>query len=220
MESIESRVSNISLVHCDWSGHYTYHALDSERREIRLLSIRPGKPEDPIQCKLRHAKLDEKPTYETISYAWGDATIRGMIRVNSVTISVPLSAERVLRVVRLPAELRTVWIDAVCINQQDPDERAQQVAFMRHIYAGSRGNLIQLGYSDTAKAAVDSMNNLLEEFRQRTRDFEDLTGIVPIRGQQLTASQVPLAMFDEKALLALFACPWFKYASRSAQRHW
>jgi hypothetical protein len=51
-----------------------------------------------------------------------------------VVVSVTNNVYRILQDLRLEREKRYLWIDAVCIAQQDPEEKSLQVALMRFIY--------------------------------------------------------------------------------------
>jgi hypothetical protein len=124
-----------------------YKPLNSDNKEIRLLLVKAGKADQPIECELQHTSLQSKdrPEYETVSYCWGDATEKATIVLHGVETSVPLSSKTVLARIREAKKDRLVWIDAVCINQDDVAERGQQVALMEEIYSGTVQNLIWLG---------------------------------------------------------------------------
>ncbi|KAI1084550.1 HET-domain-containing protein [Whalleya microplaca] len=123
-----------------------YEPLDSEKGEIRLLELSPS-PEhsSPIKCTLHPVKLSEDPYYEALSYTWGGKGNGQDIILNGVTFPVFENLEAVLRRLRHPTKLRTLWIDAICINQDDLDERASQVKLMRGVYEGATEVVIWLG---------------------------------------------------------------------------
>ena len=50
---------------------YKYESLNAQRREIRLCTLRPGFFDEPVACALSVVSLDDKPEYESLSYAWG-----------------------------------------------------------------------------------------------------------------------------------------------------
>nr|OQO17991.1 hypothetical protein B0A51_14231 [Rachicladosporium sp. CCFEE 5018] len=116
-------------------------------KSFRLLHVSPGEGSQPIYAYLRHADLsdDQRPRYETISYAWGDPTPVAEILVNDQLLLVPANTETVLKRVRHVDRERVLWIDAVCINQVDIHERSAQVVCMGGIYSGSSCNLVFLG---------------------------------------------------------------------------
>ena len=64
---------------------------------------------------------------------------------------------------------RTIWIDAVCINQKDTVERGEQVAVMGQVYEKTTRNLIWLGPSDENTAeAIQTMDAVWDDIIQHT----------------------------------------------------
>jgi hypothetical protein len=63
------------------------------------------------------------------------------------------TAEKAIRRVRQASSPRVIWIDGVCINQADLDERGQQVAIMGDVYSRTKRNIIWLGDSDDSTPA-------------------------------------------------------------------
>ncbi|SMR60364.1 unnamed protein product [Zymoseptoria tritici ST99CH_1E4] len=115
-----------------------YFPLDSSRREIRLLTIFPSNDFDSrIECQLLAKSLDDGIAYEAMSYCWGAPIFAEMILVNGFEVRTTNNLHQGLRHFRshgiAKAELPT-WIDAVCINQCDVDERGSQVSMMSSIY--------------------------------------------------------------------------------------
>ncbi|OTB03860.1 hypothetical protein M426DRAFT_23382 [Hypoxylon sp. CI-4A] len=125
-------------------GIYDY--IDSEKGEIRLLELSPA-PEhsSPIECALRLVKLGDNPNFEALSYTWGGKGAGQHIFLNGLEFPVFENLEAVLRRLRYPNKPRTVWIDALCINQDDLEERASQVKLMRAVYETAVGVVIWLG---------------------------------------------------------------------------
>ncbi|KAI0450832.1 HET-domain-containing protein [Xylaria acuta] len=112
--------------------------------------------------------------YETISYCWGDATARDSIAVDGDAVDVPASAVAALKCMRKAEEPRVIWIDSICINQTDLDERAYQVGTMADIYRSAKGNLVYLGESDErTKDAFEMVERLDREIRRKTSDFSE-----------------------------------------------
>ena len=70
---------------------------------------------------------------------------------------VPVTAEAALRRMRYVSETRVLWIDSVCINQNNLAERSQQVAIMTEVFQSGSKNLIWLGEDDgcTERALSD-----------------------------------------------------------------
>lgn len=109
---------------------YTYKRLTLERPAIRLLTLHPSDWNSPTKCNLHHASLDENPAFEASSYMLGDVKDTIEILVDSHKFPVTKNLHQALRYLRREAEPRTLWIDALCINQGDISERSQQVCIM------------------------------------------------------------------------------------------
>ncbi|EMC93573.1 hypothetical protein BAUCODRAFT_55390, partial [Baudoinia panamericana UAMH 10762] len=110
---------------------------------IRLLQIQPGSGHlDPISVKLAVYGLHDAPTYEALSYSWQDDA-QDAITVNGVARFV-LSKHlwHALRRLRSRNSERFIWIDAICINQKDEQEKSHQIPLMGAIYQQARRTII------------------------------------------------------------------------------
>lgn len=128
-------------------SEYQWRPVDRARKEIRVLDLGPGTGTESLGGQLRHVFLDEsdKPEYETISYAWGDYALVDSISVDSKRIPIPASAASALRCMRLPTRTRTLWIDCICIDQNNDHEKGHQVGLMADIFQSSCETLAHLG---------------------------------------------------------------------------
>jgi Heterokaryon incompatibility protein (HET) len=120
-------------------------ALNPETREIRLLSVLPGEWTDAIKCEVKRCSLNSRPRYEALSYAWGDRNDTRPIIVDGCEIRITANLESALRRLRSPDACRTLWADAICIDQSDLKERNHQLLLMRHIFQNCEKALIWLG---------------------------------------------------------------------------
>src|SRR5689334_12420631 len=94
-----------------------YRHLDLQTRQIRILHLLPGAPNDPIHCTLHTASLDDDHPYEALSYVWGDPAIRQPITVDGQITQVTTNLASALRSLRHGETTRRLWADALCINQ-------------------------------------------------------------------------------------------------------
>lgn len=115
------------------------HEPFRERNDIRLLKFRPGKLGDIIWADLETVSARAgRHYYDAISYTWadenGDATKCCSIRIGSPGLPLPITrnCDSVLR--RVHKYTDRVWIDAVCIDQDNIRERGHQVDLMPRIY--------------------------------------------------------------------------------------
>lgn len=92
-----------------------YTPLITERKETRLVTLCSGNFEDDILCNLSKVSLDDKPSYEALSYVWGDRRITRQIFINGLSKRVTKSLEIILRHLRYVSQPRVLWIDAICL---------------------------------------------------------------------------------------------------------
>ncbi|KAF2259874.1 HET-domain-containing protein [Lojkania enalia] len=122
--------------------------LDSKRKEIRVLILQPANSELPVQCSTETVSLLDHPQYEALSYVWGDASITQIIYFDGSPFPVTKNLAVALHHLRLPEKPRKIWIDALCINQKNTQERNDQVQMMGDIYRNANPVLIWLGEAD------------------------------------------------------------------------
>ena len=199
------------------SYHPAFRPLDSTRQEIRLLIVQPGVAKDIVECSFRYGIFSRsiKPLYETISYVWGDASLRSNVRLNGQEMDVPASSERVLRRFRYTSRERVLWIDALCINQADPEERSSQVALMDKIYSSTIRNLIWLGEGDeTTATAVKCIQKLVDEMRAETNNIRTARELLyDENGLQLFASHglsFAIATYEIESIERFYTSQWFQ----------
>lgn len=125
---------------------YKYSHLNPSRREIRLLSLLPGQLSHEIICESVVFSLFEEPKYEALSYVWGDLSNPHHITLDKTDFSVTANLYTALQFLRKPDAARTLWIDALCINQECVPEREYQVGLMRSIFSGAETVLAWLGH--------------------------------------------------------------------------
>ena len=124
---------------------FPYKSLAKGTSEIRLMILEPGDFEEPVRSHLQLVKLDHRPDYEALSYVWGSCNDRKSISLNGMEFAVTANLFIALRYLRRQDKPRTVWVDAVCINQADASERGGQVARMGDIYRQATKVVIWVG---------------------------------------------------------------------------
>jgi hypothetical protein len=89
--------------------------------------------------------LEDNIPFEALSYTWGDPTPTGIIHLDGSQLPLTANLESALKHLRFTNMSRIIWIDALCINQQNTQERQSQVLLMGQIYGASTGVMIWLG---------------------------------------------------------------------------
>jgi len=160
---------------------FQYTALSDDFFEIRLLKIVPAENQnDPICVTVEHVPLESEPKYLALSYTWGrpsphfpvewdDPKATACITVNGMPFQVRHNLHGALHMLRSKGPRNAAWwIDAICINQDDIQERNRQVSGMRGIYEKCKGTAVWLGPADTTThAAFHKIKLLAQSWEQR-----------------------------------------------------
>ncbi|PSN64969.1 HET-domain-containing protein [Corynespora cassiicola Philippines] len=139
---------------------FCYASIEHGGDFIRLLTLLPGHPQEPVRCRLQSACLNDQPFYETVSYAWGNPALNHSITVNDRSLNITENLYTALVHLRRCDRSLTLWVDAVCIDQSNITERSRQVAKMRRIYRGCSRVYVWLGVPLLAKNAQDAHEEL------------------------------------------------------------
>lgn len=147
---------------------YQYDVLADD--EIRTLVIHPGEEKENLKGSIERHKLnDTKKQYTALSYVWGSTEQDSELWIEEHCIPITRSAEILLRRVRDAREPMRVWLDAICINQEEQEERSHQVSLMNSIFAGAARVLIWVGDSDEHTASLFQIFKRWEEHQDTAR---------------------------------------------------
>lgn len=154
-----------------------YNELPSEDH-IRLLELLPGPGR--VECRMHFALLpDDKDTYEALSYTWDlnyyeyrENCETFPIWYNGLEINVTENLYTALCNRRDQSSPALLWVDALCINQEDLKERSHQVQRMGLIYENAFQVIVWFGkiYYEPRKPKMHPLGgNLGQLCRQRLR---------------------------------------------------
>lgn len=149
---------------------YVYRCLPDDQ-SIRMLTLHPGKPDDPLTGDLGFVNIESTGVYEPLSYVWGDSGAKYSILIGTAELKITTSLYYALKRLRLRGEPRRLWADQVCINQKDSDERSEQVKFMNMIYKNASHVLVWLGVDEEELAEpafhlIHKLNKVLKDEEQ------------------------------------------------------
>lgn len=149
---------------------FEYTAL--ERDHIRLLRIE-STLNGIISCKLIHQSLDNAKSHHALSYCWGSDIKDHAILLNDrplkITTNLYAALEGLHRLFEREGENRDhyVWVDAICINQDDQIEKSVQVQRMDSIYRQAERVIVWLGGEEAGSPEVMSVLDWVELNRSK-----------------------------------------------------
>jgi hypothetical protein len=131
---------------------YKYTEL-LDRDSIRLMTLQPGRNGDDLYCSLSEVPLRKAPKYEALSYVWGDAIMAESICCDGSPLYITDTLKIAIQRLRRPELPRLLWIDQICIDQSDDNERGHQVKLMKSIYGMANEVIIWLGDASNIETA-------------------------------------------------------------------
>ena len=138
----------------------------------RIMLLRAGVGGDPLSCSLTIISVESCPPFEALSYVWGQARAVHPVLCDGGAVSITQNLDDALRSLRLPTQARRLWVDAVCIDQQNLDERSRQVQYMRLIYSRATRVIVWLGLKAPGLEKAMDLAEIIHEIRSSDRPDE------------------------------------------------
>ena len=145
-------------------GGSPHPPLEDPRTHFRLLKLIDGDGHDNLLLiDLATFPLDAPPEYYALSYTWGNDEPQWSILVNAVVFRVTRNLNSFLKHVAAPRYRSClVFIDAICINQTDVQEKEAQIGLMGRIYSSASKVIAWLGgldwvHENNVKSAKSSL---------------------------------------------------------------
>lgn len=176
---------------------YQYKPFNDAAQEIRLLVIqRQQLFWGHLRCSLIQAKINMLPPYEALSYRWafGNSDKKRRIYLDNQLFFIPESSYQLLHARSSVWRERVVWIDAICINQADSEERSRQLPLMQVVYSNATRVIIwpgdrwdsgmaasMMGYFISLYGAYENAQNRFEELWEthlETRHWKAMSNLV------------------------------------------
>lgn len=187
-------------------NQYQYPPLETED-SIRILVLDPApNPEAPLSGSLaHHASFTKDLDYWAISYVWGDQDFHYTLELqenngHTSYIKITSNVNTVLKRFREANTTQRLWIDAICLNQDDNTEKAHQVPIMGRIYERAKGVHIWLGAEDKDTAGIFGYLHEVP-FVPNHGDRESEMQLLIVTAKYLPEKRNPLAEFSYR--------PWF-----------
>ncbi|KAJ4286528.1 hypothetical protein N0V90_013228 [Kalmusia sp. IMI 367209] len=197
---------------------YENSSIQHEKNTFRLLTLYKGYFNEPIRGQLwvswipqnAHDREQKRIDYIALSYTWGGQEKRAEMELNGCTISITENLFSALRHLRSEDKSQQLWVDAICINQEDPRERKHQVGQMKNIYQEALEVYVWLGESTPE---TDATLNAMIEIQKAKLDVEgDWRPSVQGRIQHdlYSRGDAGEALPVQKGLDELLGRPWFR----------
>ncbi|TVY32068.1 Heterokaryon incompatibility protein 6,OR allele [Lachnellula subtilissima] len=142
----------------DTLAFYASLPLAPDSKSIRVLDLdeaRDLSDRGELSGQLRVVSLIEKPSYLALSYVWGTfASPENTISCGTDSIKITSNCWSALWHIRKAFGQVTIWVDSICINQDDDEEKASQIPLMGDIYTFADSTYVWLGKANTHSDTV------------------------------------------------------------------
>jgi hypothetical protein len=214
--TIQSSQSSKFKDKCGMASGYDYHEVQSTAQEIRVLRIDPAcraNDSTTLRGVLEHISLANEPIgrFVAVSYHWGTSRRRVKIIIDGQSATIPKTAAIAIRNLSNVTS-HPLWIDALCINQNNLQEKSEQVAMMKEVYSKAVSVLIWLGAARrSTPAAIASIEKIYEQCLETTDRLKHLHNhLYGTDGSPgFKYSDAPLPTCDWSALRTFYSFPWF-----------
>ncbi|KAI4098230.1 MAG: hypothetical protein L6R37_006600 [Teloschistes peruensis] len=202
-----------------------------ESTTFKILKILPSTSQEKksspgigsIECELSVESLFNPPEYEALSYTWGSATQDYPIRIHTIsdtlhteTVLVTQHLHAALLRLRQPTTPRLVWIDQLCINQNNIPEKNAQVRLMADIYKRAQRTVVWLGevsmLHEDRDAILDATNRMTYRPDNAYSSLGDVNIIQHLIGFECHGESREIGMRRRQLLAELLDRPWFTRA--------
>ncbi|KAH6627506.1 hypothetical protein F5144DRAFT_593709 [Chaetomium tenue] len=215
------------------NDYTSYHPLRSEHHEIRLLRVLPGGDDDGLAVTLVRSNRSNHPEYRALSYCWGslddlapvtvvfedDREVDsssildvdepcGVVGTRAVAFQITTNLHDALTSFRRTREHGYLWVDMLCINQGDIDERWPIDSWPGENWPES---FFDPRLHVSVEDAPSGFDHALHTYRSRiatsSSEVWDWFTSVLTRGKWMVAA-LPRGMFRRMAAIA--KTPWFR----------
>ncbi|KAF5638772.1 het domain protein [Fusarium tjaetaba] len=147
-----------------------YRGLELKDQQIRLLRLNLDE-DQPLKVTLVRKDLQQAPVFWAISYVWGlpPTTLGPFLDVNGVQVPITDSLSSCLTCLRKQQADALIWVDAICINQNDDTEKAVQVSQMGKVYQTAEQVIIWMGPEQPDEKGVLTTISKLQQSTSKTK---------------------------------------------------
>lgn len=172
-DALSIPIEPIALSHSFTTAQlYQTLPLDRESRHIRILDLyrdKKSRNSSSLTGHLRRVSLKDCPAFNALSYVWGtpdlgDCGMQNTIICNDCAVPITRNCHLALSALQKMHGNISIWVDSICINQKDEQEKEIQIPLMEEIYTWAQTVYIWLG---PGSEATDRAIARLEYSRSR-----------------------------------------------------
>jgi hypothetical protein len=169
----------------------------------------------PFQATLLEYGLNDDTPYECLSYTWGLPELTHTVSIDGKYFAITKNLASALKNIQRYVKTELLWVDAICINQEDPEEREKQVGHMKTIYSRARQVLAYLGEQENSSQKMPAIFRRILAGLDKLRAMRTIKGANIVRNKIHTADLESLGLPSEDdpdwiCITSFLSRPWFR----------
>ena len=184
---------------------FEYEPLDQDIDAIRVIELFPGRLHHHLECRLIHTTISSGIRFEALSYTWGGERFPRCLHIGRRCRPVTENAFAALLHLRWSKRSRFLWIDAVCIDQTNDDEKQHQVQFMHAIFQAAREVTVWLGIRPPIDNHRRSSRDPISNHQAAAGDMDDYRSLI-------VTDTLRKSIDSQEFWRELFHAAWFQRA--------
>jgi hypothetical protein len=199
------------LSHDETSKLYKYSKLRYPK-SIRIIILEPAiMYPDPLRCRFEqdtYVELEAK--YEAISYTWGENERSYPLYLgNNRHVLITHNLNRVLRRLRYPEKRRRIWVDAVCIDQDNDEEKAHQIPLMVDIFRSASRVIAWLDSDGAGTEGITALQHWSRHRGKAINQMQPQSLVAQATLDEGANNTLPLRLRTIESVQLLLQLPWF-----------
>ncbi|KAG8532905.1 uncharacterized protein KY384_002783 [Bacidia gigantensis] len=185
----------------------SYPYMKLEKTRFRLLKLFPKSYKHPtsevlgipksryLHATISEHDIDEDVSYDCLSYVWEKIHTRKLLWLDTFyLITISENLDMALRCLQLKDKDRLIWVDFLCINQDDFEERRQQVGLMYQIFSNATTVVAYLGHEADGSEDIPQALQVIQDvhFEQKSKlPVDENRDIMPWTEDEYTSLGLP-----------------------------
>ncbi|KAF2178732.1 hypothetical protein K469DRAFT_642268 [Zopfia rhizophila CBS 207.26] len=185
---------------------YSYKEL--QEGFIRLLHLLPGSNEEALQGIIYHVPFEFAGRYRALSYMWGTVSRSGRLWTSTGILRITPNLKAALQHLRHKTKALILWVDAVCINQDDNKEKAYQIRLLPQVFQRATSIFAFLGNDHGSHRAIETLMQI--RAKEALTDWPKCLPPVPTSWSTESVPFPEDPVWDD--IKAFFQNSWFRRA--------
>jgi Heterokaryon incompatibility protein (HET) len=190
-------------------GYFMKHSYAPlQEGSIRLLHLLPGAKEEPLRGIISTVSFESAGRYRALSYVWGTVTQSERLWTSTGIVRITPNLKAALQRLRRKEETLVLWVDAICINQDDKGEKGHQIRLLPQIFQHATSMFAFLKGNERMESTIATLMQI--RAKGAVKDWPKFLPPVPASWKDKPVPSQEDPVWDE--IRDFFQNSWFRRA--------